>query len=949
MQNFREPVIYSDEIYEKNLEKFSLYDPLTAIKFSMCDFSEYEYCYTHLGELNLYRKVHENDIYYHDMSGAFEEAKEWYRSKDLSNHKVVFLFGLGLGYYYKALKLWLDKSPHNRLIFLEDELGVIHRFLETSLATEILDNPQVIIHYLDIYPSINPQVTIHKSIDHLLKGYIRYNSFLGSTKLYTKWKESICFFIRDVIFYVSSWYLVASNETLAKKSGILTNHYYNILRQYRASNGHSFKQLFKGVPAIICGAGPSITSQIEELKKVNGEAVIFGSGTGMNVLNYYGIIPHFGVGLDPTSSQGTRIRTNSAYEVPYFYRPRFQWNSFDLHHGPKLYIQGYPNSQLSGWFDEELGLELEEIPNQGISSTNFSMQIARLMGCDPIILLGVDLAYVDSSRYPPIISAHPTDSRSDKEEISKQSEVPVYGKSNAGTDTVTKIEWFEEAKTVRFFKTTSPELTVISCSEQGLAIKGVEYMSFSDAVDKHLQNHYDIRNRIHAQTVKSKPCVDKETGLEKIKEWNASLHKCNEYYREIDEELGALWNGCQKGEALGVPPYTGKIALLESDLKDEPASKDQMVEYIGIVDDMALDKKIRYQCYMEEIPEPYKNLQQIEVDINYITFFQNHLSYRDKHLKEMIDKFIEEDSELSSDHHEGVKHTSEVNLDEGSYSLKDGLLVIDDAEMNIKLSVPFTPQIIPEDQINLEKNEEYVKEIYLEYEGKKDGQCLRYTPEGILESEMFYHRGKLNGPSTHFHENGDILARSWYIDGKREGKTWQWYTSGDLYSLQRFRNGVWDGVQEYFYDNGFLKSSQSYLDGILDGEVRLYYENGRLKRELYYVKGKLDGVERYYSYGGQLIWEANYSEGTPVDLARVWHSNGKLCRQYEYSDDHTRYVMREWDSHGNLIGKEVNLLENLQQINERRQKDLKKAIDKFDKDLMHLQYLTKQERSVFIY
>ncbi len=949
MKNTREPISYSDEFYEKNLEKYSLYDPLTAIKLSMYDFSDYEYCYTHLGELNLLRNITHQDIYYHDMSGAYEEAKDWYRSKDLSQHRVVFLFGLGLGYYYKTIKLWLDQNPHNRLIFLEDELGVINRFLGTNLATEILDNPQVIIHYLDIYPSTNPQVSVHQSINHLLKGYIRYNSFLGSTKLYTQWKESICFLIRDVIFYISSWYLVVSNEILAKKSGVLTNHYHNILRQYRSSEGHSFRGLFKDVPAIICGAGPSITNHIDELKKVNGEAVIFGSGTGMNVLNYYGITPHFGVGLDPTSSQGTRIRTNNAYEVPYFYRPRFEWKSFDLHHGPKIYIQGYPYSNLSSWFDEELGLDLEELPDHGISSTNFSMQIARLMGCNPIILLGIDLAYIDSSRYPPIISAHPTDSRKQKEEIFNQSEVPVYGKTNSGTDTITKIEWFEEAKTINSFKRHSPEISLISCSGEGLAVNGVEFMGFSEAKEKHLTNFYDISNRIHAQAEKSKPCVDKEAGFEKMKQWNASLHQCNKYFHEMDEELGTLWNSCQRGEKLGVPPYTAKIALLEAELWDEPASKDQMIDYINLVDDMAIDKKLRHRCYIDEGSYINKNLQQIEIDINYLTFFQSHISYRDEHLNKMIEKYVEEEAELSTDHHDGIKHTSEVKMDEESYIAKDGFITINDVELGVNISVPFTPQMIPEDLINLEKTEDYLKDIYLEYEGEKDGQFLRYNSDCVLEAEMFYNNGKLHGPSTHFHENGVILSRSWYIDGKKEGKTWQRYVSGGLYSLQRFRNGVWNGLQEYFHENGYLKSSHSYSDGLFDGEVKLYYENGRLKRELSYISGKLDGVERYYSYKGQLIWEANYSEGTPVGLAQVWHSNGTLSRQYEYSDDHSRYTLREWDSKGNLIAKEVNLLENLQQINERRQNNLMKAVGKFDKDMMHLQYLTKQERSVFIY
>jgi len=55
------------------------------------------------------------------------------------------------------------------------------------------------------------------------------------------------------------------------------------------------------------------------------------------------------------------------------------------------------------------------------------------------------------------------------------------------------------------------------------------------------------------------------------------------------------------------------------------------------------------------------------------------------------------------------------------------------------------------------------------------------------------------------------------------------------------------------------------------------------------------------------------------------------------------------DRAGNLINKEVNLLENLQQINKRRQKELIKAVGKFNEDLMKIQLMTKKEKDVFIY
>lgn len=941
---------YSDELYEKNLAKYFSHDPVTAVKLSQFDFGDYAYGYTHLGELNLLRQVGDQTLFYHDMEGAHEEAKQWYRSKDLANQTVLFLFGLGLGYYYITLKLWLARNPSNRLIFLEDELGVIERFLGTNLASEMLDNPQVVIHYLDLPATGNLQGNIHRSIDHLVKGYIRYNAFLGSNRLYTKLKEEMCLMIRDIIFYVSSWNLVITAEIVATESGILTNHFHNMLRQYRGSNGHLFKNLFKDVPAIICGAGPSIVNDIPELKELCDEALLIASGTGMNVLNYYGISPHFGVGLDPTDSQGTRIRTNFAYEVPFFYRSRFQAKSFDLLHGPKLYIQAYPSNEFTSWFDGEVGLELEDLPNQGVSSTNFAMQLARLMGCNPIILLGIDLAYTDSARYPPIISAHPTDSQSAKEEISIQSELPVYGKANSGKETITKIEWFEESKTIRLFKEFSPEIEIISCSREGLAISGVDFMPFSEVKKKYSGHCWDIRNRIHAQTVKSAPCCDKERGLTKMQEWNASLHKCTRIFGELEEELKRLWCSCGEGKQLASAPYNGKIALLEAEIWQEPVFKYQLADFLFVLDNRALDKKTEYRCQAANKTDTENNLMLLEIDLNYLAFFQRQLKYHDRHLREMIDKFMAEEKELEQTCRQEIKQASDLSLDEECYAVRGDFIVIDDQEMGIAIRAPFSPQKIPIEQ--LQNDDDAVpckREIFLRYKEKIDGQYLQFNAQNILQAELYYRQGKLHGPSTHFHENGTILARSWYINGQKEGKTWQRYPSGAFYSLQRFQNGVWHGLQEYYYENGSLKSTLHYRHGQLDGEIRLYYPNGRLKRELSFIDGKLDGAELYYAPSGKLIWEAGYSLGHPQGYARVWHSNGQLARKYEYFKDQSRYHMQEWDRKGQLLAEEVNLLENLQQINEKRLKELTKAIRKFDKEMDLMKHLTKRERSLFVY
>ena len=69
------------------------------------------------------------------------------------------MYGLGLGYYYEAAYEWLEKSKSKEryLIFLEDDLEVIRLFLETELASKILNDKQARLFSID-WENINRDI-----------------------------------------------------------------------------------------------------------------------------------------------------------------------------------------------------------------------------------------------------------------------------------------------------------------------------------------------------------------------------------------------------------------------------------------------------------------------------------------------------------------------------------------------------------------------------------------------------------------------------------------------------------------------------------------------------------------------------------------------------------------------------------------------------------------------
>ena len=137
-------------------------------------------------------------------------------------------------------------------------------------------------------------------------------------------------------------------------------------------------------------------------------------------MNAADIEPHFAAGIDPNSPQYLRLLHNTSFETPYFYRGRMHHPAFRLIHGPRLYINGGGGYDTPEWFEEHLGIA-SEVVDEGHNVVNFCTSLAYELGCNPIIFVGLDLAYTGMQAYAPGVVA---DAEMSEEKI----------KQNAGPD-----------------------------------------------------------------------------------------------------------------------------------------------------------------------------------------------------------------------------------------------------------------------------------------------------------------------------------------------------------------------------------------------------------------------------------------------------------------------------------------------------------------------------------
>ena len=134
-----------------------------------------------------------------------------------------------------------------------------------------------------------------------------------------------------------------------------------MLQLPHAYNGNGLFECFKDVPAIICGAGPSLDKNIDLLARLKDKALIFAGSTALNALIGKKILPHFGAAIDPHIHQYSRVAAAEPFPYPFFYRNRLYHEALLAISGPRLYLTGDGGYATGNWFEKMLDIEGEDL------------------------------------------------------------------------------------------------------------------------------------------------------------------------------------------------------------------------------------------------------------------------------------------------------------------------------------------------------------------------------------------------------------------------------------------------------------------------------------------------------------------------------------------------------------------------------------------------------------
>lgn len=298
------------------------------------------------------------------------------------SNRVIVLMGLGLGYLARSVVRKLRKG--SAVILYEADPDVFRYALRLVNLVEVLEHPRAKVFVgedVRLEPYCYQYMLETGGEVHI----VQYEpAFQLSPEVYTRKTN------QELARFASG---ARINLATATRFGpIFTKCILEAMPHIIEAHGVGrLKNLFVGLPAMIVAAGPSLEKNCEQLRDLKGRAIIIAADTVLGYLLARGIKPDFVTSVDPQEEttwkyQGVAIPD----DVALVFHP--SCHDWIVKHfpGPKFVTETSMTAYqwLKEYFPDKGNIE-GDIQCQ----VHMSFNLAQLMGCNPIVLMGLDLCY----------------------------------------------------------------------------------------------------------------------------------------------------------------------------------------------------------------------------------------------------------------------------------------------------------------------------------------------------------------------------------------------------------------------------------------------------------------------------------------------------------------------------------------------------------------------------
>lgn len=460
-------------------------------------------------------------VSFHSVFDPVEEARKLVMKADLSSETdLLLVYGLGMGYHLPFLRERV--GPATGIIVVEPDPRLLGVLMQHRDYSSLFDSRTWLVAVED------DEEVLNEIKKHFAVGQRDRISFFEQPvygREFTSYFTNVTAKIRD---YVSNE-VGGVATVLSFEETWLSNYLCNLEYFYLSPGVIKLTEKFKGVPAIVVSAGPSLDKNISFLKEAQGRGIIIAVGAALKALQKEGITPDFVVTIDGSEKNYRHFAGVNYSPSVLVFDPITYPGVVSEHGGIKFTFTSL--DETAKWIESHLDQKGTFL--SGGSVAHLALQLALLLGADPVILVGQDLAFTDGRKH--------TSSYALKEE---ENTVPAEGEEGSvyhvrvpgyyGGEVWTSrslynfLRWFEN-----YIKKFAYNRTIINATEGGARIEGTVQMPLREAIAKYCWQKVNVKEVVE-------------------KCWREYVPPSPDWLlmalTEVSEGLGKITRTCREGE-----------------------------------------------------------------------------------------------------------------------------------------------------------------------------------------------------------------------------------------------------------------------------------------------------------------------------------------------------------------------------------------------------------------
>ena len=442
----------------------------------------------------------------HSDKNPLAEATKHVDTVKLDEAEYLIILGFGLGYH--VLEAMRRVPPSCKVFIIEQSADVFRAAMHVFDLSPVISRPDIKVFVgtdlHEIMPALQDDFKTFKY--HNIKVVIHP----PSAALFPSYKE-----VLDNLHKVLKIVQINVNTVRFFSRLWLKHNLLNMPKIVRSPGVKSLFNQFAKKPAILVSAGPSLDKNIDLLRKAVGKAVILSADTCLRPLLARGIKPNFVQAIDAQPITYRHFSGLDLSDVCLVGVTRLPPEVMDLF-SERVFLGDDMNNRL--WKPIEPYFERLGTMGSGSTVAVLGFDLAREMGCDPIIFVGQDFSYAYGRAYAEgtmisndMLSHLSTYTTMDKltddkkagEQMIRTSDLAgkkplldMHGRSTEMSDGMQGwLTWF----TLEIKRTKAK---CINASEAGILTDGVEVMPLDEAIMKHCIEPVEAEKLVRSKLAK---------------------------------------------------------------------------------------------------------------------------------------------------------------------------------------------------------------------------------------------------------------------------------------------------------------------------------------------------------------------------------------------------------------------------------------------------------------